>query len=167
MINVTFNYSVKEFNKLGKDTYIRNGYLARNVDFEDCACVRDGQLVGIKCGELVENPLPPETLGKFFLVQDGKYAAKTNISSTLSVADLRHELYDHGFDCDSVHYVRYKRSSGSSRVGKCLFVDEKMYSRLHRYDLCGLKVREGDKIDQKIKKRPVVDHFLDPYEPLL
>lgn len=51
VINVTFNYSVKEFNKLGKDTYIRNGYLARNVDFEDCACVRDGQLVGIKCGK--------------------------------------------------------------------------------------------------------------------
>lgn len=76
-------------------------------------------------------------------------------------------VYDNGFDCDGVHYVRYKRSSGSSRVGKCLFVDEKMYSRLHRYDLCGLKVREGDKIDQKIKKRPVVDHFLDPYEPLL
>ena len=147
VINVTFNYSVKEFNKLGKDTYIRNGYLARNVDFEDCACVRDGQLVGIKCGESVEHPLPPETLGKFFFVQDGKYAAKTNISSILSVADLRHELYDNGFDCDGVHYVRYKRSSGSSRVGKCLFVDEKMYSRLHRYDLCGLKVREGDKID--------------------
>ena len=60
VINVTFNYSVKEFNKLGKDTYIRNGYLARNVDFEDCACVRDGQLIGIKCGEPVENPLPPE-----------------------------------------------------------------------------------------------------------
>ncbi|MBR2293399.1 MAG: hypothetical protein IKA44_03725 [Clostridia bacterium] len=29
-----------------------------------------------------------------------------------------------GFDIDGIHYVRYKRSAGSSRDGRCLFIAE-------------------------------------------
>lgn len=48
---------------------------------------------------------------------------------------------------DGIHYVRYKRSSGSSRVGKCLFIDELLYPKMHEWEMCGLTVEEGQEID--------------------
>lgn len=147
VITVTFNYSVKQFNKLYDRTYVRAGYTARDVTLTDCAYVVDGELIAVKCGEPVSNPLPHSMLDKYFKVRDGCYVANPNMPTVLSVADVRRELYEHGFWCDGVHYVRYKRSAGSARVGRCLFIDENLYSRMHRYDMCGLSVHEGDKVD--------------------
>ena len=39
---------------------------------------------------------------------------------------LREYFYDNGFVLDGRKYVRYKRSAGSSRAGKCLFIDERL-----------------------------------------
>lgn len=147
VINVTFDYSVKTFNKLYDKTYVKNGYTAREITFDDCSCIKDGELIAIQCGEPVENPLPQSILGKSFRLLEGKYVANANIPTEMSVAALRHDLYANGFICDGIHYIRFKRSSGSARVGKCLFIDERMYKRMHNYDLCGLSVKEGDKID--------------------
>lgn len=147
VITVTFNYSVKEFNKLYDRTFVRVGYLARDITLTDCVQVVDGQLVAVKCGEHVRHPLPPDILGKCFKYKDGCYIANTNMPTVLSVADVRRELYEHGFWADGIHYVRYKRSAGSARVGRCLFIDERLYSRMHTYDMCGLNIKEGDKVD--------------------
>lgn len=147
VITVTFNYSVKEFNKLYDRTYVRVGYLARDIELTDCVQVVDGELIAVKCGEPVQNPLPESMLGKCFKVKDGCYVANNNMPTVLNVADVRRHLYEHGFWCDGVHYVRYKRSAGSARVGRCLFIDERMYSRMHTYDMCGLKIADGDKVD--------------------
>lgn len=43
-----------------------------------------------------------------------------------TLKELREYFYEHGFNLGGVHYIRYKRSSGSSRQGKCLFIDERM-----------------------------------------
>jgi len=51
---------------------------------------------------------------------------------------LREHFYKNGFNLNGVHYVRYKRSSGSSRQGKCLFIDEKLLKSMEKWGECGL-----------------------------
>jgi hypothetical protein len=46
-----------------------------------------------------------------------------------------------------VEYVRFKRSSGSSRVGKCLFVDKKLYDDMIIWSMMGLVFEDADEID--------------------
>ena len=140
VINVTFKYSVKEWNKLSKGLYVKYGYMYDDVELVDGACVKDGELIAVSTEAVVENPLPGDVLGKYFWYEDGQYKVKANIKSVLTVADLRKELYEKGFDCDGIHYVRYKRSAGSSRVGKCLFIDEKLYPGIWDWTLCGLAI---------------------------
>lgn len=64
-----------------------------------------------------------------------------------SSSELREHLYENGFKIGDVNYVRFKRSSGSSRVGKCLFIDKKLYSSIMKWSLMGIEVKDGDKID--------------------
>lgn len=52
---------------------------------------------------------------------------------------LREHFYANGFNLGGVHYVRYKRSSGSSRQGKCLFIDENLLKAMEKWGECGLK----------------------------
>ncbi len=52
---------------------------------------------------------------------------------------LREHFYNNGFNLGGVHYVRYKRSSGSSRQGKCLFIDEKLLKAMEKWGECSLK----------------------------
>ncbi|MDD6249503.1 MAG: hypothetical protein PUA88_00465 [Bacillales bacterium] len=51
---------------------------------------------------------------------------------------LREYFYKNGFNLGGVHYVRYKRSSGSSRQGKCLFINDKLLSHMSKWGECGL-----------------------------
>ena len=57
---------------------------------------------------------------------------------------LREILYKEGFYINDTHYVRYKRSSGSSREGKCLFIDEKLLKPMEKWGECGLKNKDFD-----------------------
>lgn len=152
IINVTFKYSNKEFNKISKDIYVRFGYPKQQIDFTDCVLLEevDGQpyLTAINTGIDVpeDKRVSDELLGGEFEYVDGKYQVKRN-STLNTVKELREELYKNGFYCDGIHYVRFKRSTGSSRVGKCLYVDEKLYPRLHKWESLGLKIEEGQAID--------------------
>ena len=49
------------------------------------------------------------------------YTHKPENGKPVKIKDLRAHFYQNGFYLDGVHYVRYKRSAGSSREGKCLF----------------------------------------------
>lgn len=146
VINITFKYSVKEFNLIGNNTYVKLGYRVDNSDIVDGVYVQDGMLIAIQVESKVENPVDPQLLGKWFSYDHGKYHV-ARIDTVLTVSDLRKELYSNGFTCDGCRYVRFKRSSGSSRVGKCLFIDEKLYPAMHRFEMCGIKVKRGDPID--------------------
>lgn len=179
VINVTFLYTVKEFNKISvriddpddkkkrkkqpkskkeklkaarnkKDIsiYVRNGYTMDYADLQDGVLIRNGTLIAIQTGISIpeEKRVSDELLDGIFQYKDGKYALKRN-PTIASVADIRKDLYENGFDCDGVHYVRYKRSSGSSRVGKCLFIDEALYARMHKWEMTGIKLKEGDPVD--------------------
>ena len=69
-----------------------------------------------------------------------KYTLKDDDGVVLKdLKQLRAYLYQNGFNLGGVHYVRYKRSSGSSRQGKCLFIDERMYKHMAKWGECGLK----------------------------
>ena len=54
---------------------------------------------------------------------------------------MRAHFYQNGFYLDGIHYVRYKRSAGSSREGKCLFIDERLYKAMDKWSSCGLKAQ--------------------------
>ena len=67
------------------------------------------------------------------------YTYKPENGKPVKIKDLRAHFYENGFYLDVVHYVRYKRSAGSSREGKCLFIDERLYKAMSKWSECGLE----------------------------
>lgn len=57
----------------------------------------------------------------------------------INIKTLREYFYNNGFNVNGVHYVRYKRSAGSSREGTCLFIDERLSKYMTKWSECGLK----------------------------
>lgn len=153
VINVTFKYSNKEFNMIGNNVYVRFGYKISYNSIKNGAYIKkdkDGNdyLIAIQTGKEFDPRyrIPDEVLGEWFEYKDGRYVVKNN--QTLNTrAELRGYLYKNGFMCDGIHYIRYKRSAGSARVGKCLFIDEALYSRMHKIDMLGLDIKDGDECD--------------------
>ena len=146
VICVTFRYAYKELNMGGKNTYVRDGYTYRDCTFVDGVDVRDGKLIAIQTNIEVQEPVSQEILGDNFKFSDGFYEQVGNIKTLMDKAELRNYLYQNGFKCDGVEYVRYKRSSGSSRVGKCLFVNKLLADEMAAWDKCGLGIEEGQQL---------------------
>lgn len=162
VINVTFHYSEKVFNRAGKNLYVRTGYSPSDVHLEDCLDVRDGELIAVQT-EVAPQTLRLDVLGKYFTVaerpaagakqkdpdapKETVYRAKANIKCVHTVKDLREILYNDGFYCEGVHYVRWKRSSGSARVGKCLFIDEALFPAIHEWESMGVLPEQGASVD--------------------
>ena len=147
IINVTFKYNNKLYNRIRNNLYVHFGYAVEDLSFQDHVAIKNGVLLGIEVDTDIIHPVSNDILGKYFYFQNGQYKAKNNIPILNSVANIREEIYKNGFVCDGIKYIRFKRSSGSSRVGKCLFIDEKLYKQMHRWEMCGIKVRKGQKID--------------------
>lgn len=153
VINVTFKYSNKEFNMIGNNIYVRFGYRIASSSIKNGAyiekdCNGNDYLIAIQTGREFDKRyrVPDEVLGEWFEYKNGRYSVKNN--QTLNTrAELRGDLYKNGFICDGIHYVRFKRSAGSARVGKCLFIDEALYARMHKIDMMGIDVKEGDECD--------------------
>ena len=68
-----------------------------------------------------------------------KYSAKEGKKTVLNTAELRRRYYEKGFKLNGKEYVRYKRSSGSSREGKCLFIRKEFLAHMEKWGECGLK----------------------------
>lgn len=161
IINLTFKYSVKEWNQMNKNTFVRLGYDYRELTFEDgIAKNSEGGIVGIKTNEKIENPIdiPKPFVKKQVNIYDKKdktiikeiqtqYHKKGEPKTIKTNAELRTELYKDGFICNGVKYCRMKRSTGSARVGKCLFIREDLYEPILKFSSGGLKYNQGDPID--------------------
>lgn len=162
VINLTFKYSVKEWNQMNKNTFVKFGYDYRNLIFNDCIAKNDdGEIVGIQIDEKVINPF--EKLPSCFAVVDveirdkkdkekvkeiQKQYIKEKEPKTLKTnAELRKDLYKHGFVCNGVKYCRMKRSSGSARVGKCLFINEEMFKPLLKFSSGNITLEYGQEVD--------------------
>ena len=147
VINVKFKYAQKEYNKVGNGKYIRNGYQWRDIQLQDHICIQDDVLIAIETNTLVDKPCESKYLGQYFEFVDGVYKSNDKFDTIKTKSELREYLYENGFICDGIKYIRWKRSSGSSRVGKCLFINEALYKRMHKWETCGLSLKEGCEID--------------------
>lgn len=161
VINLTFKYSVKEWNQMNKNTFVKFGYDYRNLKFEDCIARNDsGDIVGIKINEkvlcVIDTPSPFKT--KEVKIYDKKnkevvkeiqniYIKKGEPKVLKTNADLRKDLYEHGFVCDGISYCRMKRSAGSARVGKCLFVNSELFEPILKFSSGGIKFEKGQEVD--------------------
>ena len=151
VVNLSFNRAVKVYESYG-NRYVLNGYSVTDEDMEDhaCVCMVNGRptLIAIEVSYKdkdgyapVEEPISDDVLGKYF-----KYDAETRsykrsdktIPSDVTCQEIREHLYTHGFDIDGVHYVRYKRSAGASRNGKCLFIAEPLDADMMTWSSCDL-----------------------------
>ena len=150
IINVTFKYSSKDFNKVKKNTFVMDGYLLDELIFNDNIAIDSGMIVGVIVKTPTLNKTEIELPEGFEFIEDidGNYVYSTKIIGvTYSRKELRDYLYENGFNCNGYHYIRLKRTSGSARVGKCLFVEERLYPQIHEWEKCGLLIEEGDQID--------------------
>ena len=162
VINITFKYSVKEWNQMNKNTYVKLGYDYKDLVFNDCiAKDNNGEIVGIKMGEGVNSPV--EKLPKYFKVTDveirdkkdktkiaevqKQYKKVKELKTVKTNAELRKELYRNGFLCNGVKYCRMKRSSGSARVGKCLFINESLFKPILKFSAGGIELKQGQEVD--------------------
>ena len=151
VVNLSFNRAIKVYESYG-NRYVLNGYSVTDADMEDHVCIQsvNGKptLIAIEVSYKdkdgyapVEEPLPGALLGKYF-----KYDAETRsykrsdkvIPTAFTCQDIREHLYTHGFDIDGIHYVRYKRSAGASRDGRCLFIAEPLYADMMAWSSCDL-----------------------------
>jgi hypothetical protein len=154
VINVDFDLAYKEWNRHG-DIYVRDGYGMSGIKevgkFGDRIFYKDGICIGVKVGDVSDedNDIVWDNIPKYFTYdkENKKIKLGKSIPTLMSRSELRHDLYENGFICNGIKYVRYKRSSGSSRIGKCLFINEELYPAMHEWELCGLKIKDGDKID--------------------
>lgn len=158
IINVTFKYAVKQFNKVAKNTYVRNGYNLRDYSLESGYATDlddDGIeiLVALKVDEPFYNSIDTALLPSFFSCSYDEnnltytYKLTGSIKTVKSAKELRKWCYKNGFICNGINYCRFKRSSGSARVGKCLFIDKRLYTDMHKSEQCGLNVKTGDALD--------------------
>lgn len=160
VINVSFEYMLGDFVEVGG---IYRAVEERVTDrFFNSAEVRtddDGQmrLIAIQLYRPLQYPpLPDEVLAPYFA-----YDAKENyyiprkdragkripFAVRQDCRALRLALYRDGFICDGVHYVRYKRSAGSSRSGQCLFIAAPLYRKMMKWSLCGLEPSKNRSVD--------------------
>lgn len=148
IINVNFNLSVKSYNKYfyygneqGKTKstclYIKSGYDKSKVSLTDGLWLDGNKLLGIVCNLPVPPPKDSEVLGESFVYEDGVYKEK-NLPTLVTTQELRKWIYTEGFVCDGRRYVRYKRSNGSARIGKCLFIDKNLYPLMSKWQRCGI-----------------------------
>jgi hypothetical protein len=76
-----------------------------------------------------------------------KYSLKENKKTLMTTKEIREKLYKDGFYIDGVKYVRFKRSAGSARVGKCLFIKENLYDDMMEWSYMGIDHTEGIDMD--------------------
>lgn len=76
-----------------------------------------------------------------------QYLKQGEAKTIKTTAQLRAELYKNGFFCNGIKYCRMKRSAGSARVGKCLFINELLFKPLLKFSSGNIDIKAGQEID--------------------
>lgn len=148
VINVTFKYAVHDWNRTNKTTYVKLGNDYRALKFKDgIARGGNGEVVGVRINETVSSSA--EDLPAYFEFSGDKrcYIVKGGFKTVKSNAVLREMLYENGFMCDGIHYRRMKRSAGSARVGKCLFINDALFRDIMKFSSGRIHPKFGQEID--------------------
>ena len=152
LISVSFDSTYKEYNVFGKvegyhgegKLYVKSGWFYENgnvIDsngneyaITDNICINGDEILAV----ITYVPVSANNLSvgcrNFGFDADNNCYTFKQAKTILSTADLRDQLYDNGFTMlnakgKPVEYVRYKRSAGMSRVGKCYFIRKEMYKK--------------------------------------
>ena len=140
IINVTFKYACKEETKKN----ILNKYI--NI-------MKEIELSNMKYEiSLEQNELKKKAIEKYY---NNKILTNINnikyINRNITKQEIRNKLYKNGFNINingkNRHFVRYKRTSGSARVGKCLFIDDRYYKKMLDWSFAGIKHKPTTDID--------------------
>jgi len=138
VINVKFDKGLKEFYLTSDNVYVKSGYKLSDCQLNNCVCIKNQEVVAIKLLQDCKCVLQGEKLPKYFIYENGKYVLKGEIKTLKTTYELREYFYQNGFYCNGNKYVRYKRSSGSSREGNCLFILQELYGKMEKWSRCGL-----------------------------
>lgn len=150
IVNVTFKYSIKEskdydLKVTAIDNYCKSLLEITNRQYESGFVEYESKK---KYKEVLKNI---ESNKRELL----KYAKEQHI---FNKNELRDELYENGFELIfkssptssryiRKRYTRYKRTSGSARVGKCLFINEKYYKQMIDWSYAGIEHKLGCEMD--------------------
>ncbi len=112
------------------------GYAYEDLAFKDCIAMQNGILRWVlKVDTPVDNPVTSDILESAFTMKMGCIESKIKYPNFKIVWRISVKNYMRmDFFCDGIKYVRFKRSAGSSRVGKCLFIDERLYRQMHKWE---------------------------------
>ena len=151
VVSLSFNRAIKLYESYG-NRYVLNGHSVTDADMQDHVCIGTvggkPTLIAIDVSSRensgytpVEEPIAEDILGKYFKYDSDTRSYKRSdktIPTDISCREIREHLYTHGFDIDGIHYVRYKRSAGASREGRCLFIAEPLYADMMEWSSCDL-----------------------------
>jgi hypothetical protein len=140
ILNVTFKYAINEeknkkvlndYIKLMKDIYTSNMNYRISLEKED---------------------IKKEAIRKYYENKMNIEASNIKfINKGMSKQEIRSSIYKNGFivniNGENRHFVRYKRTSGSARVGKCLFIDDKYYNDMIDWSFAGIEHEKTTEID--------------------
>ena len=158
-INVSFDYSLYKYNVRFKDKknktsiYVRNGYFDEDINsieshLADSLYIKNNELIAVKTGEAISNP--NEITKGLFNVVDGKYEFIRENNVVKSPVELRKYFYENGITIyingTKREYVRYKRSTGASREGDCLFIDKSLFDKMSKWSRFGIDVNDKNRV---------------------
>lgn len=167
VVSMRFKYTVKAYNKqtINKQSiYVYYDYFEqlKEMDFLNGLCIKSIKLtvdneeteIEIPVAIMVDKPIDKtkitiEELPKGFTVSDENMiiADESKMETAIDTAGIREKLYTNGAVIDGRKYVRYKRSSGSSKEGKCLFILEPLYKKLMSWTEMNLDLPENVECD--------------------
>ncbi len=153
LISVSFDSTYKEYNVFGKvegyngegKLYVKAGCryesgrvidsIGNEYAITDNICKNGDEILAvITYVQASANNLPVGYCNFGFDADNNCYTFR-QAKTILTTSDLRELLYDNGFTMlnakgNPIEYVRYKRSAGMSRVGKCYFIRKEMYKKM-------------------------------------
>ncbi|MBQ6264018.1 MAG: hypothetical protein IJK60_01050 [Clostridia bacterium] len=153
LISVSFDSTYKEYNVFGKvegyngegKMYVKDGcryesgkvvdYIGNEYELTDNICINGDEILAAVTYVPVSNNNLPVGCHNFGFDTDNNCYTFRQAKTILSTSDLRDRLYANGFTMlnakgNPIEYVRYKRSAGMSRVGKCYFIRKEMYKKM-------------------------------------
>lgn len=139
----------------GKDLIENKGLDIKNANKKKYKATLDYSLECLQLEKVVKSVYKEyEDKQNIFYVHDGKQYTDAIVSVTfkyntdkLTTKKIRDNLYENGFIFNKNKMVRFKRSSGSSRIGKCLFIREDLYNDMMEWSYMGLEFSEADEVD--------------------
>lgn len=150
IVNVTFKYSIKESNELDLKIGAVTKYYNSLIEITERQYKSGFKKYNSKKEYEIEIKKLTKKLKESIKDLKKEYLYDRN--------SIRNKLYEDGFELTfketpnskryiKKRYTRYKRTSGSARVGKCLFINEKYFKQMNDWSFAGIPHSNGVEMD--------------------